>query len=83
MPAAEPGFHRLRLAALVLAAGQSRRFGAANKLLADLAGMPVLAHILTSLSGSAFDDIVVVASDGQAEIAALIAQALASSCTEA
>ena len=75
MPAAEPGFHRLRLAALVLAAGQSRRFGAANKLLADLAGMPVLAHILTSLSGCAFDDIVVVASDGQAEIAALITQA--------
>lgn len=40
-----------RLAVVVLAAGQSRRFGAANKLLAQIAGKPLARHVTTSLVG--------------------------------
>ena len=38
------------LAALVLAAGQSRRFGAADKLLAPVEGRPMLVHALEAAS---------------------------------
>lgn len=38
-------------AALVLAAGASRRFGKDNKLLAEIAGRPMVEHILSLISG--------------------------------
>lgn len=50
----------MRLAAIVLAAGRSRRFDAGNKLLADLDGMPVLAHTLAAVSAAGFDQILLV-----------------------
>lgn len=39
-----------QIAAIVLAAGSSRRFGSSNKLLAKLEGKPVLDHVLSALS---------------------------------
>lgn len=43
---------RERVAGVVLAAGQSQRFGDADKLLADLDGRPVVAHAAETLTGS-------------------------------
>ncbi|MEL7303811.1 MAG: nucleotidyltransferase family protein [Pseudomonadota bacterium] len=49
------------LAAIVLAAGASRRFGAANKLLADAGGVPLIARVGRAVSeAGVFDDIVAV-----------------------
>ncbi len=50
----------MRIAALVLAAGRSRRFSPGNKLLADLEGKPVLAHTLAAVSAAGFDQTLVV-----------------------
>jgi molybdenum cofactor cytidylyltransferase len=50
----------MHVAALVLAAGVSRRFGPDNKLLADLEGAPVLAHTLAAVSAAGFDQTLVV-----------------------
>lgn len=43
---------RTKVAALILAAGSSRRMGS-NKLLADIHGMPVIAHVLRRVTASA------------------------------
>ncbi|ESQ85783.1 hypothetical protein AEAC466_01000 [Asticcacaulis sp. AC466] len=48
-----------RLAAVVLAAGLSRRFGG-NKLAADLNGKPVLRHVLDGLRGLDLVQVIVV-----------------------
>ncbi|MEO0672501.1 MAG: nucleotidyltransferase family protein [Pseudomonadota bacterium] len=49
------------LAAIVLAAGASRRFGATNKLLADAGGVPLVARVGRAMSGAGvFDDIIAV-----------------------
>lgn len=45
----------MTVAALLLAAGQSRRFGAQDKLLADLDGVPLVAHAARALSGAGPD----------------------------
>lgn len=45
---------------VLLAAGTSSRFGAANKLLADLDGRPVVSHAVRTLLEAALDDVVVV-----------------------
>jgi molybdenum cofactor cytidylyltransferase len=50
----------MHLAAIVLAAGRSQRFGAHNKLLEDLAGFPVIARTVAAVAGARFHDIVVV-----------------------
>lgn len=39
----------MRIGALLLAAGMSRRFGPEDKLLADLNGMPMVAHAARAL----------------------------------
>lgn len=56
--------HAGRVGAIILAAGSSRRMGGGDKLLADLAGRPVLSWSLTAFQEcDAIDDIVVVTSE--------------------
>ncbi len=63
----------LKLAAVVLAAGSSRRYGAANKLLSDWQGMPMVRHVVETVaaSGVAQEVVVVTGWDGDAVEAAL------------
>ncbi len=43
---------RPRVAAVILAAGQSRRMGPSNKLLADVAGKPMVVHVADAVQSS-------------------------------
>ncbi len=53
----------MRVGAIILAAGGSRRMGGADKLLADLAGRPVLGWTLSAFEAcDAIDDVIVVTS---------------------
>jgi molybdenum cofactor cytidylyltransferase len=54
------GGDQLLLGAVLLAGGASRRFGADNKLLAEIGGKPMLAHVAGVLLASGLRDIVVV-----------------------
>jgi molybdenum cofactor cytidylyltransferase len=45
----KPAARAPRVAALVLAGGQSRRFGGPNKLLVELDGKPMVAHVVDTL----------------------------------
>ncbi|MBM3585567.1 MAG: 4-diphosphocytidyl-2C-methyl-D-erythritol kinase [Alphaproteobacteria bacterium] len=58
-PAAAPA-SRPRVAAIVLAAGQSRRMGPVNKLLVDVDGKPMVAHAVDAALRAGADPIVVV-----------------------
>lgn len=51
---------RPRIAALVLAGGQSRRMGELNKLLAEIAGRAMVRHVVDNVLTSAADPVVVV-----------------------
>ena len=51
--------HKKRVAALVLAAGQSTRMGS-NKMMADIAGTPMIAHTVDAVLASKADPVVVV-----------------------
>lgn len=55
---------RARVAALVLAAGASRRMRGADKLLEDVAGEPVLARVARAANASQADETVVVLQPG-------------------
>lgn len=57
-------------AAIVLAAGASRRFGRANKLLMPIAGRPVLAQVLAR-AGRAAGRVIVVTGADRARVAAV------------
>lgn len=48
------------IAAIVLAAGESRRMGTMNKLLLPIAGVPLLRRVIETLSASPLQEIVVV-----------------------
>jgi molybdenum cofactor cytidylyltransferase len=52
--------HAARVAALVLAAGQSRRMGTLNKLLIAIDGKPMVRHVAEAVQGSQARPIVVV-----------------------
>lgn len=54
LPAAKP-----KIAAIVLAAGRSSRMGR-NKLLLDLDGTPIVAHVVAQAAAAGFSEIVVV-----------------------
>jgi len=60
-----------RIAAIVLAAGYSRRYGAENKLLADLNGKPVLTHVLDAIAPLPFSQRLVIVNPSHSEIASL------------
>lgn len=62
----------MRVAAIVLAAGASSRFGS-NKLLAPLGGRPILQHVLDAVAEAGLDDTVVVLGDDAAAVEAAIA----------
>lgn len=49
-----------RIAAIVLAAGSSRRFGSDNKLLEPVRGSPLVTHAVDALLGTKADPVVVV-----------------------
>jgi molybdenum cofactor cytidylyltransferase len=57
----------VRVVALVLAAGASRRFGS-PKLLAPLAGRPILQHVLDAVAAAGLDRVVVVLGDEAAAV---------------
>ncbi len=59
--AAEPGVSRApRIAAVILAAGQSRRMGSVNKLLAEVGGKPMLRRVAEAALGSKAEPVIVV-----------------------
>ena len=63
-----------RIAAVVLAAGQSTRMGS-NKLLAELNGKPLVAHTFAHIKASGVDEIVVVTGHQAEEIRAALKDA--------
>ena len=50
----------LRVTAVVLAAGRSRRMGGDNKLLAELDGKPIIRYVVEAASASRVDAVIVV-----------------------
>lgn len=61
-----------RVAAIVLAAGSSRRMGPVNKLLADLRGRPILLHVMHAVRASRVSEIVVVTGHEQERVRPLV-----------
>jgi molybdenum cofactor cytidylyltransferase len=62
-----------RVAAIVLAAGRSTRMGAANKLLADIAGMAMVRRVLESALASRARPVLVVTGHQASDVAAALA----------
>jgi molybdenum cofactor cytidylyltransferase len=62
-----------RVAALVLAAGQSRRMGVRNKLLAPIDGKPMVAHVVDAALASRVAEVVVVTGHEDADVRAALA----------
>jgi molybdenum cofactor cytidylyltransferase len=50
----------MTIAAIILAGGSSRRFGAANKLLADVDGVPLIRHVVLRILASRAGHVIVV-----------------------
>ena len=59
------------IAAIVLAAGSSRRFGDANKLLAIENGKPVLSHVLDRIAALSLAETIMVVRPGDAAVISL------------
>ena len=69
----------MRIAAILLAAGNSRRFGAANKLLTQIGGQPLIRRVAKEIALSADVQVVVVTGYEEA-IAVFHDTAVFSSC---
>jgi molybdenum cofactor cytidylyltransferase len=63
-----------KVAALVLAAGQSRRMGQANKLLAPVDGRPMVAHAVDAMLASRADPVIVVTGHEAADVRAALGE---------
>jgi molybdenum cofactor cytidylyltransferase len=63
----------VRIAAVVLAAGRSTRMGAQNKLLADIAGTPMVRRVVDAVLGSKARPVLVVTGHQAAAVAAALA----------
>jgi molybdenum cofactor cytidylyltransferase len=63
------------LAAVVLAAGSSRRFGADNKLLAAIDGRPLVARVVAAIEGAGIGRVIVVTGHDRERVAAALAGA--------
>lgn len=61
--------HAPRIEAVVLAAGRSTRYGAPNKLIADLDGQPLVGHAVAAARGSRVSSVVVVTGHDPAAVA--------------
>jgi molybdenum cofactor cytidylyltransferase len=59
---------KLPLTAIVLAAGRSTRMGAANKLLADVAGKPMVRHVVEAALASRAAPVLVVTGHQSSEV---------------
>ncbi len=69
----EKGAQRMpKIAGIVLAAGQSRRMGADNKLMADVGGKPMLLHAVAAVEASAATPLIVVTGHEPEQIAAAL-----------
>ena len=66
--ARRPAAPRPRVAALVLAAGQSRRMGRRNKLLAEIDGEPMIARVVDAVLGARVRPVVVVTGHQAAQV---------------
>ncbi len=72
--AAEPEVPRApRIAALILAAGQSRRMGSVNKLLAEVDGKPMLRRVAEAVLASKAGPVIVVTGHEPEAVAAALA----------
>lgn len=58
----------MTVSAVLLAAGASSRFGENNKLLADVAGMPLIRHVALALTKARLKEIVVVVQSGSSDV---------------
>lgn len=65
-----------KIAAIVLAAGRSSRMGR-NKLLLDLGGKPIVAHVVDTVARSGFAEIVIVTGHQAAKVKAALSSAAA------
>lgn len=74
MPELAPSAAPRKIAAVVLAAGQSRRMGA-NKLVLTLEGKPVVRHVLDAIAGSRIATAFVVLGHEAEQVQAALAQA--------
>ncbi len=61
------------IAAIVLAAGSSTRFGVANKLLAEIDGKPLVIRVIDAIAAGGIDRIVVVTGHEADRVAAVVA----------
>ena len=75
-PAAADLARAPRIAAVVLAAGRSTRMGAANKLLAEVGGAPMVRHVLDQALASQAADVVAVTGHERARIEAALQDAV-------
>jgi molybdenum cofactor cytidylyltransferase len=64
---------KLHIAAIVLAAGRSTRMGVANKLTADIGGMPMVRRVVEAALGSAVSPVLVVTGHQAADVRAALA----------
>jgi molybdenum cofactor cytidylyltransferase len=69
--AASPAPRRPKVAALILAAGLSSRFGDGHKLLADLDGKPVLRHVVEHATASSASPVLLVTGHRADEVRAV------------
>ncbi len=70
---ARPAKAAPRIAGLLLAAGQSRRMGETNKLLAEVAGQPMVAHAAQALAGADIEGLTAVTGHEPEAVRAAIA----------
>jgi molybdenum cofactor cytidylyltransferase len=66
------------IAAIVLAAGSSQRFGDENKLLAPVDGKPLLSHVLDRIAGLPLAEKIVVVRPGDEAVMSLVREHAAS-----
>ena len=65
-------YSRLRIGAVLLAAGEGRRMGGVSKPLIRLQGVPLISRHLVALSGAGVDEVVVVTGHARAAVEAQV-----------